>query len=283
MSCLLKIRSERGQMSAIERRIADFILENAHLMRDYSSQQLANTLKISQSSVVKFCQRLGFKGYPDLKISISEALIREDVQQMQEQEFDTQLPKQNIPLAQSLWQLKAQAEQETRVLNSEDLLASAVKQLRSAGTVYVLGTANDGRLIEPLALTLSLLGIRCIVHTEPSQMLAALSSATRKDILFVLSEHGFTTKLLIACQDMKAKGGRLISLTRNTSNPIRNQADTALLVSAHDHLAYIEEMLYQSAVQHMLDVLNIQLIQAKEAAVEQFESNFQRIRQTGNH
>ena len=35
MPPLVKIRSERDQMSAIERRIADFILDNAHLMRDY--------------------------------------------------------------------------------------------------------------------------------------------------------------------------------------------------------------------------------------------------------
>ena len=76
MSPLLKIRSERDQMSAIERRIADYLLENAHLLRDYSSQQLANALGISQSSVVKFSQKLGFKGYPDLKFSIGEAVAR---------------------------------------------------------------------------------------------------------------------------------------------------------------------------------------------------------------
>src|SRR5688572_32370381 len=56
--------------SAIERRIADFMLDNAHLLRDYSSQQLADALQISQSSVVKFSQKLGFKGYPDLKYSV---------------------------------------------------------------------------------------------------------------------------------------------------------------------------------------------------------------------
>ena len=78
MSSLVKIRAERDQMSAIERRIADFILENAHLLRDYSSQQLANSLGISQSSVVKFSQKLGFKGYPDLKVSVSEAVAREN-------------------------------------------------------------------------------------------------------------------------------------------------------------------------------------------------------------
>ena len=65
-------------MSAIERRIADFLLENAHLLRDYSSQQLADALRISQSSVVKFSQKLGFKGYPDLKFSIGEAIAREN-------------------------------------------------------------------------------------------------------------------------------------------------------------------------------------------------------------
>src|SRR3546814_1078636 len=63
MSPLLKIRSERDHMSAIERRIADFLLDNAYLLRDYSSQQLASALGISQSSVVKFSQKLGFKGY----------------------------------------------------------------------------------------------------------------------------------------------------------------------------------------------------------------------------
>jgi len=65
-------------MSAIERRIADFLLENAHLLRDYSSQQLADALRISQSSVVKFSQKLGFKGYPDLKLSVGRGAALED-------------------------------------------------------------------------------------------------------------------------------------------------------------------------------------------------------------
>ena len=55
LSPLLRIRAERDQMSAIERRIADYLVENAHFLRDYSSQQLANALGISQSSVTPAC------------------------------------------------------------------------------------------------------------------------------------------------------------------------------------------------------------------------------------
>src|SRR3546814_6496172 len=83
MSPLLKIRSERDHMSAIERRIADFLLDNAHLLRDYSSQQLASALGISQSSVVKFSQKLGFKGYPDLKYSVGESRSEEHTSELQ--------------------------------------------------------------------------------------------------------------------------------------------------------------------------------------------------------
>ena len=103
MSPLLKIRAERDQMSAIERRIADFMVENAHLLRDYSSQQLANALKISQSSVVKFSQKLGFKGYPDLKYSVSESVARGDAGEVS----GSAEPQGDDPhgaLAESLWQ-----------------------------------------------------------------------------------------------------------------------------------------------------------------------------------
>ena len=74
LPALAKLRSERGQMSAMDRRITDYILANARLLRDYSSQQLADALKVSQSSIVKYSQRLGYKGYPDLKLSVTEAV-----------------------------------------------------------------------------------------------------------------------------------------------------------------------------------------------------------------
>ena len=52
----------------IERRIADYLVENAHFLRDYSSQQLANALGISQSSVVSIsviaCCRSGSGEWP---------------------------------------------------------------------------------------------------------------------------------------------------------------------------------------------------------------------------
>src|SRR5690348_15367464 len=132
MSALVKIRSERDQMSAVERRIADFILENAQLLRDYSSQQLANALGISQSSVVKFTQKLGFKGYPDLKYSVGEAIARADngdTLHVQPAADGTGAGA----FAGNLWRRKSEAEEATRLINPPEMLdavADAIGQDR---------------------------------------------------------------------------------------------------------------------------------------------------------
>ena len=130
MPPLLKIRSERDQMSAIERRIADFLLENAHLLRDYSSQQLADALQISQSSVVKFSQKLGFKGYPDLKYSVGEAVARNNGGQVSAK--PTRAAAREA-LAETLWQSKSRAEEETRLINGPERIAEIATLLTRAG------------------------------------------------------------------------------------------------------------------------------------------------------
>src|SRR5690606_36951713 len=107
---LLKIRSERDHMSAIERRIADFVLENAYLLRDYSSQQLANALGISQSSVVKFSQKFGFKGYPDLKYSVGESLARGDGNDENGAPAASGAAHPHATLAEGLWRAKRSEE-----------------------------------------------------------------------------------------------------------------------------------------------------------------------------
>src|SRR5262249_42194792 len=120
VSPLVKIRAERDLMSAIERRIADFILDNAHLLRDYSSQQLANALKISQSSVVTLGQKLGLKGYPDVKYAIGESVAPHRAIENLADDGDDAAPSRAEPyaaLADDLWRRKAAAETETRAIN----------------------------------------------------------------------------------------------------------------------------------------------------------------------
>ena len=253
MSPLVKIRSERDQMSAVERRIADFVLENAQLLRDYSSQQLANALGISQSSVVKFTQKLGFKGYPDLKYSIGEAIARgaprDGVSTAQAQAASVDA------MAGSLWRRKCAAEEETRVINAPETLrgvADAIDQAGRHGRVFLLGLGDDDIHVRSFSLRLAVLGILTVHSFDMVRMTSNVASAQPGDVLLVVSEFGNHVALCKIARQFREQRGQLITLTRHTANPLRNLADMALVVSAHDEQPLVQSLLYQSAVQHLL-------------------------------
>jgi DNA-binding MurR/RpiR family transcriptional regulator len=276
MSPLLKIRSERDQMSAIERRIADFILENAQLLRDYSSQQLANALRISQSSVVKFSQKLGFKGYPDLKYSISEALARAD---NSEDDIVATLHDEDANSTQAigLWRRKSEAEEETRLINPPDAIRAIANAISGAGKVFVIGLGEDDIPARSFTLKLSLLGILTVRNFDTAHMAASVSTADANDVLLVFSEHGRQPALCQICRYFREQRGKVVTVTRHTSNPLRAHADLSLLVSAHDERPYIEPLLYRSALQHLMDGVFVLLCEGSEDRHAKLQANLERI------
>lgn len=260
MSPLVKIRSERDQMSAVERRIADFILENAQLLRDYSSQQLANALGISQSSVVKFTQKLGFKGYPDLKYSVGEAIARAD--NGDAPEVAAASDDDSHVSASHLWRRKSEAEEATRLINAAETLqavAEAISDAGGKGKVFILGLGEDDIYARGFALKLSLLGILTVHNFDTARMTANVSAASAGDVLVLFSEHGNHPALCKIARYFRERRGQVITVTRHTANPLRTLADLALVVSGHDELPYIQPLLYQSALQHLLDGVFVRL------------------------
>lgn len=276
MPPLLKIRSERDQMSAIERRIADFLLENAHLLRDYSSQQLADALNISQSSVVKFSQKLGFKGYPDLKYSIGEAVARNHGGA--NGGAASASARQRVGVAEGLWHSKSRAEEETRAINVPEQMSTAASAIDSAGKVFVLGIGEDGVLAQCFAAKLGAVGIIAIAHVDLALMASCLATAASGDVLIVISEQGKHGMLGQLCRQFRERRCKVVTLTRNTSNGLRVHADVSLLISAHDDRPHIATLLYQSALQHVLDLLYVEVIEASGARAKRLQETLQRMR-----
>ena len=271
---LLKIRSERDHMSAIERRIADFVLENAHLLRDYSSQQLANALGISQSSVVKFSQKFGFKGYPDLKYSVGESLARGDGFDENGGPPASEAAHPHATLAEGLWRAKAQAEEETRLINPPENIDAIAGAIRDAGKVFVIGLGPDGIQARAFAMKLSLLGILAVHHFDPVLVPAAVSTTSDRDVLLAFSEHGRQSSLCQIARLFHERGGKVVTVTRHTANPLRAHADLSLLVSAHDEHAHIELLLYQTALQQLLDLI-FQLLCDDDGRLQQLSINLE--------
>ena len=73
--------------------------------------------------------------------------------------------------------------------------------------------------------------------------------------------------------------GKVVTITRHSSNALRAHADVALLVSAHDDRPHVAPLLYQAALQHLLDLIFVLLCDAREQRLAAVNTNLERMQE----
>ncbi|MBV2130551.1 MurR/RpiR family transcriptional regulator [Arsukibacterium indicum] len=260
MLSLLKIRGMLDQMSVIERKLAEFILDNAHMLRDYSSQQLADAVGISQSSVVKFCQKLGYKGYPDLKLAINEAVVTASTlnrDQADKNSDDGSL----IGIGE---QLQFSLQQHLRTLltiNDEKTLLKAARLLQSADKILLAGFAKSAIVVADMQFRLLQLGKLALHHADPALALQLARSLTDTSVLLLVSDSGQNSDLLKLEHYAKSRQLKIISLTSYKTNAQSLAADITLFTLSAEEDIRLNPLLTQLAQQHLCHMLYLQLCQ----------------------
>jgi DNA-binding MurR/RpiR family transcriptional regulator len=182
--------------------------------------------------------------------------------------------------AENLWRRKSEAEEATRLINTAKAIRAVARAIDLAGRdgkVFIIGLGEDDIYARNFALRLSLLGILTVHDFDTARMTANASAAGAGDVLLVFSEHGNHPALCKISRYFRERRGKLISVTRHTPNPLRTLADLALVVSAHDELPYIQPLLYQSALQHLLDGVFVLLCEGHDSRGATLLANLERI------
>ena len=191
MSCLVKIRAFQDQLSPNEKKIARFILANAALLRDYSSQNLATSIGVSQSSIVKFSQKLGYKGFTDLKLAVHESVLRKD--RSESPSVQPLAASRNASPAERLLQIKTQTLQSTLQLNEEARLMAAVDVLEKADRIQIIALGAGSMVARNFASMLIQIGRSVVAEVDTYIQLSSVATLGRTDAVFVISFSGQST------------------------------------------------------------------------------------------
>ena len=262
MVCLLKIRGMLEQMSVIERKLADFILDNANLLRDYSSQQLADAVGTSQSSVVKFCQKLGYKGYPDFKFAISDSLHHQAPAVSSDKlHGEISLDDSFSTMSQKLLASKINVLQKTHAINSQTSFEQAALLLRGAKRVLLCGKGGSALVAKDFSYKLQKLGMAALAETDTHVQLANIANYTAEDVLVVISESGETPDSVKITEQAAANGVNIISITAYGANSVARLASLNLYTVADESSARLSSILARNAQELVIDTLFILLTQ----------------------
>jgi DNA-binding MurR/RpiR family transcriptional regulator len=261
MNCLLRIRQRYPTLAQSDRKLADYLLANPDRARHLSSQLLAQEAGVSQSSVVKFSQKLGFKGFPALKLAISEALASG--------QDPHSVPVHNQILGDDPLRLVGEklikdnlaAMHASLDINSEEKLLASVAMMRNARRVLIVGIGASGLVAKNFAWKLMKIGINAVAEQDMHALLATAQALSADDILFAISYSGERREINLAADETLRTGAKVLAVTGFTPNALQQRA-TLCLYTIAEELATRSAAISSTSAQMMLtDLLFMALVQ----------------------
>ncbi len=254
MSCLVKMRTVRDELSANEKKIADYILKNSALIRDYSSQNLAASVGVSQSSIIKFSQKLNYTGFTDLKLAIHESVVKGNEDE-HSSVAGNGLDEQAGSVQRQLYKIKDEALLTTIELNDENRISSAVKLLQKSNRVQIIALGVDSLVAKNFASMLIQIGKSVIAEVDPYIQLSSIATLGKGDLVVVISFSGQSEQMIRLTRQAKKAGVSIISLTSYSANPIRSLADVKLFSVNRQGGFEVPQIISSASQQHVVDVL----------------------------
>lgn len=266
MSVIRKILANLDRMSPADREIGRFIAEHPEQMLALSSAALAAETGRSQSSVVKFSQRLGFASYQDLKLAVSTTRAQ-----------DWRLPGGAIhgsieqgdgygTILEKLLSSKYRAMRETLAANGTREVARAVEALDGARRIHLAGVGASSLVASDLSYKLMKLGRIVVQSLDAHVQMANVAGIAQEDVLLALSYSGASMETLRIAELARSRGATLIAITGMQDNPLARLADILLHTVADEDQARSSAITARDAQLALTDLLFLMILQRQADA-----------------
>ncbi|WP_217537072.1 MurR/RpiR family transcriptional regulator [Vibrio metschnikovii] len=269
MSIVNRMISRRTQLSANELKIADWILAHPQQAALMTSLQLAEQVKASQSSIIKFAQKMGFKGYSAFKLLLVEELSRKQALESTPVQHNIFINDPLAVIAQKLVQAKTDAMFHTTNALCFEQFHHAVNWINQAHRVQIVGIGGSALTGKDLAFKLLKLGITALAEQDSHVQIATARTLRPQDVQIAISFSGDRKEVFIAAEAAKQQGAKVIALTAPKKSKLRQLADIALDTIADETQHRSSSIASRTAQNVLTDLLFISLVQQREDSARQ--------------
>lgn len=221
---LEKLARVKADVGPARRKVIDVILERPAEVIHLSITELAELSKTSEATIVRLFQELGYKGYQDFKINLSQTLIP------LEQAFHKDISAEDPPMAilSSIFRVSVETLTDTEQVIDASALEQAVDLLANAQRIEFIGLGGSGVVALDAYHKFIRLGIP-VNASQDGHNAAQLCSVLRPgDVVVAVSHSGSTSDILEAVQLARASGAKIVAITRYGRSPLHSLADAAL-------------------------------------------------------
>lgn len=268
MSILKVLGAQLESMTQADRQIAQFIIDHPERMLTLSSAALAEATGRSQSSVVKFSQKLGFAGYQQLKLAVNKAKALEWQAPGGVIHGSIDASDSYVTILQKLIGSKLLSMRETSAANSEQTVQSALEALVNARRILLAGVGASSLVAKDFSYKLLKLGRTVLIDSDSHIQISNASALHEGDVLMALSHSGRSVETLRIAELARQRGATVISITGLQPNPLLDVADIRLFTVADEERVRSSAITSRDAQLMLMDMLFILLLRRQPDAYD---------------
>jgi RpiR family transcriptional regulator, carbohydrate utilization regulator len=224
----VRLQGAYSALRAAEQRVADFILKHPDDLIYLTVTELAERTNTSESTVVRLCQKIGYKGYQEFKIVLARDLVGPTTEIYAAIEPGDDL----ATIKNKVFQANAQALRDTLEVLDDVQLQLAVDTIAGARRLEIYGVGGSSPLALDAYHKFVKLGVAAVALSDGDLMAMSSSLLGQGDVALGISHTGASRDVTDALGRATRHGARTICITHRPSSPITKVSDVVLVTAA---------------------------------------------------
>ncbi len=249
---LAHVRALLPSLQASDARVAQVIVDEPDAVVYRSVSEVAEAASTSTATVVRCAQKLGFRGFHDLKLALARerATFADAAHTPAGDAVDPRL----APLAQVV-DAGAQTLRDALALVDPEAFGAVAEVLASAERVLVAGVGTSAPLAADAAYRLSTIGVTAEAYADVHVQHFHAQRLGPEDICLAVSHTGSTRETLAVAGAAHAAGATTAAITSFARSPLTELVDYTILAGTREVSFQLEAMASRLAHLALLDAL----------------------------
>ncbi|WP_231880365.1 MurR/RpiR family transcriptional regulator [Microbacterium sp. H83] len=236
-----RIAAALNTMQPAERRVAELIVESADAVVEWTAQELADRAGVGRATVVRTCQSVGYRGYPQLRVALAAELGGAPAESAVDHGPGV-LGRMRGEIDRLAGSLPALAS-----LLDPDAVDEAVRLAASARRLLVLANGLSSPIANDLAMRLTASGRSAEFIADAIAQQIAARHLTADDVCIVVSGSGANEASIRVAEAAARGGAAVIALTSFASSALTEAASHSLVI-APTGVSFRDELEHASRV-----------------------------------
>ncbi len=226
------IQSRFPRLSKGQKLIAEYILKSYDKAAFMTAAKLGVSVGVSESTVVRFANELGFSGYPKLQKALQE-LIKNKLTTVQRLELSNDYISEGYALK---GVLKADMENIRATLEkiNYNTFEDVVKKIFEAKRIYIIGLRSSTALAEFLGFYLNIIlqNVRT-VGNGISDIFEQMINVEEGDLVIGIGFPRYASRTIDALAFAQDRGAKVVAITDSLLSPLAAKADYSLIAQSN--------------------------------------------------